>query len=101
MPSLTDESFEILLRVGHAQEVESYRTEINRLEREYAAPAISGLAQSEWSASASVSMNSNASADLLATARRDFDRSFLNRAARRADVSDAIAPLFCLPATVG
>lgn len=75
---LTDDTFETLLKVGHAQEVQSFRAEIERLESAYD------------SIHADITRNQNGQRDALRTdlahiehllkaARRDLERSYLRR----------------------
>ncbi len=75
---VADDTFEILLRVGHAQEVQSYRAEIERLEREYA-ELQSNARTSQNGQQAPLRDDLERIANLLATARRDLARSYLNR----------------------
>ena len=65
-------------RVGHAQEVQSYRAEIERLEREYA-ELQSNARTSQNGQQAPLRDDLERIANLLATARRDLARSYLNR----------------------
>lgn len=75
---LADDTFEEILKVGHAQEVQGFRTEIKRLEQTYSAIK-ADLAQSQNGQREVLRTDLDRIETLLMAARRDLDRSFLSR----------------------
>jgi len=75
---LADDTFEKLLKVGHAQEVQGFRTEIKRLELAYSSIK-ADLAQSQNGQREALRADLDHIETLLMSARRDLNRSFLSR----------------------
>lgn len=75
---LADDTFEMLLKAGHAQEVQSYRAEIERLELAYGALK-ADLAHDQNGQRTALHTDLDRIENLLMAARRDLARSYLNR----------------------
>ncbi len=75
---LADDTFELLLKAGHAQEVQSYRAEIERLETAYGSLK-ADLAHNRNGQSDALRSDLDRIEKLLTAARRDLERSYLIR----------------------
>src|SRR5690606_34201500 len=75
---LTDDTFETLLKVGHAQEVQSFRAEIERLESAYDS-IHADITRNQSGHRGALRTDLAHIEHLLKAARRDLERSYLRR----------------------